>query len=440
MLWSIPTYFSRTNPDGSLVDIQSPDYRLRIELFTEKEFPSKIKGNEVDEARKTYLRVDPETVENGGPVEVSWQSNTNSSKTDFIALYCPPEDKHSDYLDYLFLNETISTFISGKGRFKVNLFNMRVDCELRYFHSDGHHAYLGARSNVVRFKGGAVEPLQGHLALTGKPSEMRVMWTSGTDSMPVVLYGINQTSLTFKSRGNSSTYNTQDMCGKPASGIGFKDPGYVHDVLLTGLKPGVRYFFQFGSAEAMSKIFNFTAAPIPGSNVPIKFVAYGDMGVTPSPGSIVTARESLKEVKNGAQLAYLWDQWHALIEPYATLVPYMVGIGNHEQDHTTGGAKDPSGAPGEGFHPSWGNFGDDSGGECGVPMYKRFHMPENGNALWWYSFDYGSVHFVMMSTEHNFTKGSVQYNWLVKDLENVDRSVTPWIVFTGHRPMYTSQL
>ena len=52
----------------------------------------------------------------------------------------------------------------------------------------------------------------------------------------------------------------------------------------------------------MSKIFNFTAAPIPGSNVPIKFVAYGDMGVTPSPGSIVTARESLKEVKNGAQL------------------------------------------------------------------------------------------------------------------------------------------
>ena len=70
--------------------------------------------------------------------------------------------------------------------------------------------------------------------------------------------------------------------------------------------------------------------------------------------------------------AYLWDQWHAIIEPYSTLMPYMVGIGNHEQDHTVGGEKDPSGAKGEGFHPSWGNYGGDSGGECGVPMFNRY--------------------------------------------------------------------
>lgn len=81
--------------------------------------------------------------------------------------------------------------------------------------------------------------------------------------------------------------------------------------------------------------------------------------------------------------AYIWDQWHELIEPFATLMPYMVGMGNHEQDHLSGGSKDPSGAPGDGWHPWWGNFGDDSGGECGVPMYYRFHMPDNGNALWW---------------------------------------------------------
>ena len=83
------------------------------------------------------------------------------------------------------------------------------------------------------------------------------------------------------------------------------------------------------------------------------------------------------------QKAYIWEQWHALIQPYSTLVPYMVGIGNHEQDHTTGGSKDPSGAPGEGFHPLWGMMTDDSQGECGVPMYRRFHMPDNGNKLWW---------------------------------------------------------
>ena len=103
----------------------------------------------------------------------------------------------------------------------------------------------------------------------------------------------------------------------------------------------------------------------------------------------------------------------------------MITIGNHEYDHLEGklyifykisfnyffilkhfiflgGEHDPSGA-GNGYHPSWGNFGNDSGkkniykikfifdlgGECGVPMYNRFHMVDNGNSIFWYSFDYG---------------------------------------------------
>ena len=56
-----------------------------------------------------------------------------------------------------------------------------------------------------------------------------------------------------------------------------------------------------------------------------------------------------------------------------------------------------------------------------------------------YSYDYGLVHFIMMSTEHNFEPGSRQYKWLENDLKNVDRKKTPWLVFGGHRPMYDSQ-
>ena len=48
------------------------------------------------------------------------------------------------------------------------------------------------------------------------------------------------------------------------------------------------------------------------------------------------------------------------------------------------------------------------------------------------------VHFVMISTEHNFTAGSRQYQWLENDLASVDREVTPWIILAGHRPMYCS--
>jgi hypothetical protein len=41
-----------------------------------------------------------------------------------------------------------------------------------------------------------------------------------------------------------------------------------------------------------------------------------------------------------------------------------------------------------------------------------------------------------MSTEHNYTFGSEQYLWLEQDLQSVNRTLTPWVVFGGHRPMY----
>ena len=73
-------------------------------------------------------------------------------------------------------------------------------------------------------------------------------------------------------------------------------------------------------------------------------------------------------------------------------------------------------------------------------MYRRWTSPNNGNGIFWYSFDYGAVHVVQMSTEHDWTRGSAQYNWLKADLAAVNRSVTPWIVLTGHRMMYTTQM
>lgn len=80
--------------------------------------------------------------------------------------------------------------------------------------------------------------------------------------------------------------------------------------------------------------------------------------------------------------AYIWDQWFDLIQPYASLIPYMVGVGNHEQDHINGHEKDPSKQPN--FRPAWFNGHTDSGGECGVPSVNRFHMPDNGLSLYWY--------------------------------------------------------
>ena len=56
-----------------------------------------------------------------------------------------------------------------------------------------------------------------------------------------------------------------------------------------------------------------------------------------------------------------------------------------------------------------------------------------------YSYDFGLVHFIMMSTEHNFEPNSRQYKWLENDLKKIDRKKTPWVIFGGHRAMYASQ-
>merc|ERR1712193_154135 len=103
----------------------------------------------------------------------------------------------------------------------------------------------------------------------------------------------------------------------------------------------------------------------------------------------------------------------ALIDPHARQSPYMVGIGNHEYDHRSGGlGRDPSGIDTDhGWKPDWFNGWTDGGGECGVPMYHRYHMPDNGNSVFWYSYDFGLVHMIMMSTEHDYSRESVQYKW-----------------------------
>jgi acid phosphatase type 7 len=74
----------------------------------------------------------------------------------------------------------------------------------------------------------------------------------------------------------------------------------------------------------------------------------------------------------------------------------------------------------------------------------------------WFSWDYGMVHFVQFNTETDFPhapdepKGEGKENagpfapygtqlaWLENDLASVDREKTPWVIVAGHRPWYVS--
>jgi hypothetical protein len=79
----------------------------------------------------------------------------------------------------------------------------------------------------------------------------------------------------------------------------------------------------------------------------------------------------------------------------------------------------------------------DSGGECGILTTRLIPMPAPAttNQPWW-SYEVGLIHFIGISTEHEYTIGSKQYLWLEKDLKSIDRTKTPWVIFGGHRAMY----
>lgn len=48
----------------------------------------------------------------------------------------------------------------------------------------------------------------------------------------------------------------------------------------------------------------------------------------------------------------------------------------------------------------------DSGGECGVPYETYFPMPTPAKDKPWYSIEQASVHFTVISTEHDWSKDS----------------------------------
>ena len=107
----------------------------------------------------------------------------------------------------------------------------------------------------------------------------------------------------------------------------------------------------------------------------------------------------------------------------------LCSIGNHERDW-----------PGSGSATG----GTDSGGECGIAIARRFHMPNTQMnkppmQTWW-STDFGPVHFTVISTELSFNTSSEQYAFVKKDWESVDRTKTPFLILAGHRSATYQQL
>ena len=321
------------------------------------------------------------------------------------------------------------------------------------------------------------------------------------------------------------TYGPHDMCGpSPATDpANFRDPGFFFHAEMAPLDPATHYNYSVtgfpagagagagagtgtgpdlalregsgagsGAAKSSTSLSWFWSAPAPGG--PFSMVTFMDVGepfdaephspggfaVTTVAGHDVLASGSESRatapasphpyslVLHSGDLSYargegeVWERWMDMIEPLSSHAPYMVSMGNHECLWAGPSSAGGGWGPAPDFRPIYGQYGNDSGGECCIPAAHRFsampggvlgqtpsplyqdlppHEPSpsaDANPPYWYSFDYGAAHFVIFSTEHDFTPGSKQLEWVERDLASVNRAKTPWVIGSAHRPAYTS--
>uniref|UniRef100_A0A7S2PG94 Purple acid phosphatase N-terminal domain-containing protein n=1 Tax=Leptocylindrus danicus TaxID=163516 RepID=A0A7S2PG94_9STRA len=306
--------------------------------------------------------------------------------SDIIALYCWVEGtkKEMELLEnahkyndattiYQVKKAAAKLFPQDRNTWRISQFPIirEESCEFRLW----GNVYTDAVKKAMVLKGTSEKfevvssletPTAIHLALTTSPTEMRVHFTTGSSGSPIVFYGTDPEKLTQSEEGKSRTYAASDMCEAPANKTGpgkFTDPGMLHDVLMKDLKPDTRYFYKVGlkNGNVWSPVLFFISAPPVGPDSSYTFVVFADHGCPAAgfanEGARGTSAGVATEVRDNnvravhivGDLSYadgaghVYDSWFDMIQPFSSLAPLMVTVGNHEYAHTTGGiGKDPS--------------------------------------------------------------------------------------------------
>ncbi|KAF8425039.1 Metallo-dependent phosphatase-like protein [Boletus edulis BED1] len=345
-----------------------------------------------------------------------------------------------------------------------------------------------------------VEPLQQHLAFAGAGG-MTVSWSTHSQlDNPQVFYGESPTALTNIAYGTSTTY--------PSSRV------WDNHVKITGLKSNTQYWYRVSNQNCPGCAYRttdtFTTALETGDETPFTIAVVIDLGLMGADGlstkvgpyggaanplgpndlntiqSLIENKDTYEFIAHFGDIAYsdyfIKESWEgyfgnnslipnttSVIEGYNVLLEqyydqmstltsskaYMVGPGNHEANCDNGGTTDK-------IHNITYTTSICVPGQLNFTGYiNHFRMPSEesgGVGNFWYSFDYGLAHFVVLNTETDLPVGLVspdgvggvdaganngpfgypneQYDWFEKDLASVDRDKTPWIVVGLHRPWY----
>ncbi|KAM9971751.1 hypothetical protein ACTFIW_011734 [Dictyostelium discoideum] len=334
--------------------------------------------------------------------------------------------------------------------------------------------------NEMNEKQKLYSPREIHLALTNKDDEMVVTWiTKDRINQPIVYLFKGDCSVVTSNINNNNNNNNNNnehnsfniSIGKSIVYNGLE--GYVHSVTLNNLEFGKTYCYSVGSGNIYrsdikglvnqqqqnnndndnndnddnddllrwSKWISFKTKSNEIDHV--TFGAFADSGTWGDVHEVVASMcrdESLTLAIHGGDLSYglkeeVWDTFGDIIEPLASRMPFMVIPGNWD-------VKEGALQPFVNRYP--------------MPLvYKQPTIEKKRisatastasittlqtNPNLYYSFRYTHVYFIMLSSYDPYSIGSLQYKWLVSELElaNTMRQQYPWLIVIAHSPMYSS--
>ena len=246
-----------------------------------------------------------------------------------------------------------------------------------------------------------------YLQMTTQDS-IRVRWRTDTPSDGRVRYGTDPSQLTQFS----------DEVGT----------GTVHQVLLSGLSSGTRYYYSVGTTThelAGGDLgHSFRTAPPVGTVEPVRIWALGDSGEANSNARAV--RDAFATYNQGAApdvFLMLGDNAY----PAGNTPQYQAGVFDTYPEmlrRTT-------------LWPTRGNHEDSASTYFGL-----FDMPTAGEAGGlasgteaYYSFDHANIHFLCLDSDStDRSVGGAMYLWAQADLLNTSQD---WTIAYWHHPPYT---
>jgi len=249
----------------------------------------------------------------------------------------------------------------------------------------------------------------------GTPNSTVLRWRTNIATDSRVSYGTTQGALT--SNTDNSIQTTE------------------HEVLLSGLSAGTKYFYSVGSTSQVlagnDANHFFVTSPVAGTSIPTRIWVLGDSG---------TANTDAQAVRNaylnftGSTTTNLWlmlgdnayengtdsEYQAAVFDMYPTILRQSVlwpALGNHD----TAQSSNPP---------------------ASLPYFAMFTLPTNAEAGGmasgtekYYSFDYGNIHFICLdSMTSDRSASGPMATWLRADLASTTRQ---WTIAFWHHPPYS---